>query len=299
MEKKNLYILLLIFGTAFWGISFSVTKLAVGHFSASTFLFYRFLTATVILSLIFVGQFKKTNWTSVRNGVVLSVPLLFGIYLQTQGIMRTSASQAAFVAGMSVVIIPVIKTFFHRTVAPVRVWLAAIVALAGLSVICVTSSFSVNIGDLYTLTGALGFAVYLIRVELYSKSGNIIATVVPMFAACTVLIGCLALGDSQADWMPQNTNFWIGVVFCAVFSTAYMYTVSNLSQRYLSAERVSIIYLFEPIFGAIAAFYLLGEMLSLRLFFGGILIFAATLISELNIGRNLNATAPRVRTGDK
>jgi drug/metabolite transporter (DMT)-like permease len=62
-----------------------------------------------------------------------------------------------------------------------------------------------------------------------------------------------------------------------------MYTISNISQRYLSAERVAVIYLFEPIFGAIAAFFILGENLSLRLLLGGSLIFAATLISEVNL----------------
>lgn len=282
MEKKNLYLLLLILGTAFWGISFSITKLAVGHFSTSTFLFYRFLTATLVLSIVFARQFKNTNWKSVRTGAILSIPLMFGIYLQTQGIVHTSASQAAFVAGMCVVIIPIMKTLFYRVVAPLRVWLAAMVALLGLSVICISSNFSINIGDLYTLMGTFGFAFYLIKVELYSKSQNIMTTIVPMFAACTLVMGCLAVGDSQADWMSHDNNFWTGVLFCAVFSTAYMYSISNISQRYLSAERVSIIYLFEPIFGAIAAFYILGEVLSWRLFFGGILIFVATLISELN-----------------
>lgn len=285
MDRKNLFLILLILGTAFWGISFPIVKLAIGGFSSSTFLFYRFLAASLVLSVIFAGQFKKTDWNSVKIGVRLAIPLTFGIYMQTLGIRHTSASQCAFVAGMCVVIIPVLKIIFYKDTAPFKVWLAALVALAGLFVICIKDNFSINIGDLYTLIGALGFSIYLIKVEQHSKNLNIITTIVPMFTTCTLITAFLSVIDSNADWMPQSDTFWMGIAYCALFSTAYMYTISNLSQRYLSAERVSIIYLFEPIFGAIAAFFILGEILSWRLALGGSLIFAATLISELNLSK--------------
>jgi drug/metabolite transporter (DMT)-like permease len=186
---------------------------------------------------------------------------------------------------MCVVIIPVLKMVFYKHNVPIKVWLAALVAMAGLFVICIQENFSINIGDLYTLIGALGFAIYLIKVEQHSKNLNVITTIVPMFATCTLITAFLSTIDSQADWMPQNNTFWMGIAYCALFSTAYMYTISNLSQQYLSAERVSVIYLFEPIFGAVAAFLILGEILSWRLVLGGSLIFAATLISELKLSK--------------
>jgi drug/metabolite transporter (DMT)-like permease len=285
MERKNLFLILLILGTAFWGISFPVVKLAIGGFSSSTFLFYRFLAASLVLSVIFAGQFKKTDWKSIKVGISLAIPLTFAIYMQTLGIRHTSASQSAFVAGMCVVIIPVLKIVLYKDKVPMKVWLAASVALAGLFVICIKENFSINIGDIYTLIGALGFAIYLIKVEQHSKNINVITTIVPMFATCTLITAFLSIIDSQADWLPQSNIFWMGIAYCALFSTAYMYTISNLSQRYLSAERVSVIYLFEPIFGAVAAFFILGEILSWRLVLGGSLIFAATLISELKLSQ--------------
>lgn len=168
----------------FWGISFPVVKLAIGGFSSSTFLFYRFLAASLVLSVIFAGQFKKTDWKSIKVGISLAIPLTFGIYMQTLGIRHTSASQSAFVAGMGVVIIPVLKIVFYKDKVPMKVWLAASVALAGLFVICIKENFSISIGDLYTLIGALGFAIYLIKVEQHSKNLNVITTIVPMFATC-------------------------------------------------------------------------------------------------------------------
>ncbi|MBE5321913.1 DMT family transporter [Pedobacter sp. MR2016-19] len=281
MEKRTLFLILLILGTAFWGISFSVTKLAIGQYQPVLFLFYRFLLATMVLSVIFWKQVKNLNATTIKRGAGLAIPLVLGIYLQTLGITHTSASQCSFVAGITVVMIPVIKLIIYRKAAALKIWIAACTALIGLFVISITDKFSIGTGDLYTIIGAFCFAIYLIQIEKESKAYDIVPTIVPMFATCAVLTFVLTFIQGNVTWIPQQETFWIGIIFCALFSTAYMYTISNISQKYISAERVSIIYLFEPIFGAFAAHFILGEAITSRLLIGGGMIFLATLISEL------------------
>ncbi|KQB98630.1 DMT family transporter [Pedobacter sp. Hv1] len=283
MDKKYSILLLLILGTAFWGISFSVTKMAISGGSSASFLFYRFLCATLVLSLVFSKHLKQINWSTAKVGFELAIPLALGIYLQTLGIKYSNASQCAFVAGLTVIIIPLLKIGLYRYLAPIKIWVAATFALIGLFIISIKGDFSVNIGDVYTIAGAFGFAFYLIRVEKHSRNLNIASTIVPMFGACTLLTLIWALSDSSTVWVPNNATFWWGVGFCSLFSTAYMYSVSNIAQKYLSAERVSIIYLFEPVFGAIAAYFLLNETLSWRLLLGGALILVGMLISEVKI----------------
>ncbi|SFD60413.1 EamA-like transporter family protein [Chitinophaga sp. CF118] len=281
MNKRYLLIVLLILGTAFWGISFPVTKMAVGAVSQSTFLLYRFLLATIVLTVVLGRQVKKTTPKNIIEGVTLAVPLTLGIYFQTLGLRYTVASQCAFVAGSCVIIIPIIKLLFHRTAVDLKIWLAATIALVGLFVISIKDGFYINIGDLYTIIGAFGFSIYMIRVEKYSAAGNIVPTIVPMFLTCTLIMLCIAVMDNTATWIPQTQGFWTGIIYCALFSTAYMYTVSNIAQRYISAEKVAIIYLFEPLFAAIAAVFLLGEIITWRMLIGGAMILAGTLISEV------------------
>ena len=282
MERKQLLLILLIIGTAFWGISYSVTKMAIGDYSPNTFLFYRFLLAVIVLTIIFWKYVRKTNLEAVKTGAILAFPMFLGIQLQTVGLKYSDASQCSFIAGLTVIIIPLMKLAVYKTNASLKIWIAALTALAGLFIIAIQDKFTINIGDLFTIAGAFAFAVYLITVEKHSVLKNLLYSIVPMFAFCALFTFCLALTDSQAVWFPKNDTFWLGVVYCALFSTAYMYTVSNISQRYLSAERVAVIYLFEPVFGAIGAFFILGENLSWRLLLGGTLIFAATIISEVN-----------------
>ncbi|KAF2326468.1 DMT family transporter [Flavobacterium ginsenosidimutans] len=282
MERRQLLLFLLILGTAFWGVSYSVTKMAIGHYSLNVFLFYRFLLAVVVLSIIFWKYVKDINREAIKTGFILAVPMFLGIQLQTVGLKYTDASQCSFIAGLTVIIIPLLKLAIYKTNASLKIWIAALTALTGLFIIAIQDKFTINFGDLFTIAGAFAFAVYLIAVEKHSATKNLLYSIVPMFAFCALFTFLIALTDGSSEWLPQNNTFWMGVIYCALFSTAFMYTVSNISQRYLSAERVAVIYLFEPVFGAIGAFFILGENLSWRLLLGGTLIFSATIISEVN-----------------
>lgn len=282
MEKRQLLLILLIIGTAFWGISYSVTKMAIGDYSPNTFLFYRFFLAVIVLSIIFWKYVKNITFDAIKTGFILAVPMFLGIQLQTVGLKYTDASQCSFIAGLTVIIIPLLKLAIYKTNTSLKIWVAALTALTGLFIIAIQDKFTINFGDLFTIAGSFGFAVYLIAVEKHSASKNLLYSIVPMFAFCALFTFCLALTDSTSVWFPKNDTFWMGVIYCALFSTAYMYTVSNISQRFLSAERVAVIYLFEPVFGAIGAFFILGENLTWRLLLGGTLIFAGTIISEVN-----------------
>ncbi|MCG2613318.1 DMT family transporter [Terrimonas sp. NA20] len=282
-NRRHIFTGLLILGTAFWGISFPVTKMAVSGVSQSTFLFYRFLLATLILTVIFFRQVKSLSKKSFAGGISLAIPLILGIYLQTLALKHTSASQCAFIAGMCVIVIPVLKLIVYRTSVDKRIWLAAIVAMAGLFIISVNDRFSIGAGDLYTIAGSCFFAVYLIHIEKYSEKNDIIPTIVPMFLTCTLIMLCVAAADSSATWLPETKHFWPGILYCAFFATAYMYTISNISQRYIKAEKVALIYLFEPVFAAVASFFILDEIITTRLILGGLLIFAGTIISEMKL----------------
>lgn len=292
MNKKNQYLLLLILGTAFWGISFPVTKLSIGNISQSTFLFYRFFFAAIFMGIIFHKQLKNINKNSIKTGIGLAIPLTFGIHFQTLGIMKhTSASQCAFVAGMCVVIIPMLKILLYKTVIEPKIWFSAALALIGLGIISITKSFTINIGDAYVLLGVFGFAYYMIKVEQFASKNNIIQTLVPMFTMGAFIMFILSWFDNTANWLPENSQFWIGVFFCSLFSTAFMYSISNIAQKYISAEKVAIIYLFEPVFAAFASFFILNENLSWRLVFGGSLILIATFISEINLRKLKRVTS--------
>ena len=287
MQKKKLYLFLLILGTAFWGVSFTFVKTGVGHGSPFLFLFYKFMIAGLCLAVVFFNQLKYTTRNTVRISLLIGVPLLIATVLQTIGLKYTTVSNAAFITGMDVVLIPILKLLVYRKKVVFKVWIACALALVGLYIIVVKDGLSLNIGDLWILACALGFAFYVLQVGKFSTEEKPIPSVILLMLFCA--LGCLAfaLFDERVIWLPDNSDFWIGVFFVAIPATAYMYAVQNVGQRYLGEEKVALTYLFEPVFATMAGSILLNEKFSSEILIGGSLILTAMIISEFNFKKAL------------
>lgn len=280
MNKKNLLIFLLILGTGFWGISFPITKSGVGTSLPFVFLSYRFLIAALAMLLIFPSSLRKFDRKVMKVSFLLAVPLFAGILLQTYGLKYSPAGQCAFIAGLGVVVLPFINFIFFKKRVQNNILLAAVIAVTGLYVISVKDGFQIGIGDVYTLLGTIGFSVYLINVSRYSTPELLLPSVTLMFLICSVFSVAMAVTSGDAQWVTSDQDFWVGVLFSSLLSTAFMYSVSNKAQQYISPEKVSIIFLFEPIFASIAAFLLLNEPFTWKLLIGGFLIISAMLVAE-------------------
>ncbi|GAB4028744.1 DMT family transporter [Spirosoma koreense] len=281
MSKKNLFILLLIIGTAFWGISFPLVKSGVGSSAPFVFLAYRFCLAALVMLLLFPASIHQFTADTLRTAAFLAIPLFLGIVLQTYGLKYSPAGQCAFIAGLCVVTLPLVNLLIYGKPIATNLLLASLLAIAGLYTISIKDGFSIGLGDIYTLLGTVGFAFYLINVSRQSTTQTLIPSVTLMFALCGLLAFALGAFSTDSQWITTDKHFWVGVAFSSLLSTAYMYSVSNKAQQYIEAEKVALIYLFEPIFASVAAFFLLGEPFTWRLLLGGSLIIAATLVSEL------------------
>ncbi len=75
-------------------------------------------------------------------------------------------------------------------------------------------------------------------------------------------------------------SIWV-VVFLAIFPTLSAFIIQMLAQRHTTAVKVSLIFALEPVFGAVFAWTLGGEEFIVQRAFGGLLIFAAIVISNL------------------
>ena len=71
------------------------------------------------------------------------------------------------------------------------------------------------------------------------------------------------------------------LLFLALFPTLSAFVIQLLSQTIVSPMRVSLIFALEPAFAALFAWTLGGEVIVVRRAIGGLLIFAALLLSGL------------------
>lgn len=282
MQIHRVMLLLLMLGTAFWGVSFSFVKSSVLDNSPYLFLTYKFALAAITLIVLFCRRFASTRFKDIAIGVLTGLPLLFGSIFQTIGLQQTSVTNSAFITGLDVLLIPILKALFFKQKVNNKIWFSCVVAMVGLYLIVAQHGLIFNSGDIWTALCAVFFASYVMAVGYYSNRCDAIVTVCIALVTCSVGSGIAAMFENHAVAFPVEPIFWQGVLFAGLLGTAYMYAIQSIAQQYVSEEKIALTYLCEPIFAAVVGALLLGETITQTTILGGALILSALLIAEFS-----------------
>jgi drug/metabolite transporter (DMT)-like permease len=279
-SNKRTAIVLLLIGTVFWGMTFVFIKEAVSTLGVYNFLFYRFLIAALSLMIVFYKRLPNIEMNTIYKGVLLSLPLSLGFISQTIGIKYTSASNAGFITGLSVVIVPILLSLASRSLPKQGTVIAVLLSAVGLAFITLSGSLSLNMGDLWILICAFAFAVYMIMVSKESgKHDSVLLTLVQL--VCVAVFSFILSLSKEGLSVPMHYDEWQGIIFCSLFATTFMYTVQNHYQQFLSVTSTAIIFSLEPLFAAITAFIVLNEGITVKTIIGGSLLIGGMIASEL------------------
>jgi drug/metabolite transporter (DMT)-like permease len=302
MPKKPLFLGLLLLGTAFWGISYPVVKAGVGYADPYSFQTYKFAGAAAAVALLFPRQLARLTWRTAGWGLLLALPQFLGSTLLTIGLQTTSAANAAFLTGLSVLLVPFGKAVLYRQAVVPPIWAACALALTGLSVVAVPGGWSLHAGDGWILAGAVAFASYVLLGGRTAREPHLMAMLVVQLLGCAGLARLTGWGAGYPLAVPTAGAFWQAIGFTALLATAYMYGVQHYAQQHLSEEKVALTHLGEPLFAALAGTVLLHEAITPRTVLGGVLIFGAMVLAEVKLRgwrcRRKTAKAPVPPTQD-
>lgn len=312
MSKTKIFLILLVIGTAFWGISFPLSKEAYASITPYTFMFYRFLIAAIALAIIFYRQILSINKSTLKKGIISGIFLFMGICWQAVGLKYTSASNASFIAGIEVVMIPLFAFFIMKKSIQPKIWAACILAVGGLYTIAMSSGLSnFKIGDLMVFIGSIFYSTYVLYVgkisqEKQSSESKLDpkALVIMQLFVCAIASGIVTIvqGGLSSIALPMSAKIWESLLFVGIFSTGYMYCIQNIAQKYIAPEKIALTYLCEPIFATIFAYFMLNEAITPTTVVGGTLILISMFISEANIPklfRSLQKIAIPIKVKDR
>jgi drug/metabolite transporter (DMT)-like permease len=274
---------LLVMSTVFWGVTFVVTKVGTEHFSAASFLTYRFLLAAILLAAVFPQRLRRLRPTDWSAGLTIGGLLFVGTWVQAIGLRWTSASNAGFIAGLSLVFLPLFKYLMDRTPLRFKTVLSGAVALTGLASLSLKLPLQFNPGDALILLSAVIFAWQILLIGRHANQSRFdpIAMTWVQLLGCGLLSGAYALIAEGGLSLPSDGYIWQAIAFTGVLCTAVSYSCQNFTQQHLDEQQVALIFLLEPIFSCIAAILWLHEPVSSALVVGGCLILLAIAISEL------------------
>jgi len=121
----------MLFVAFVWGTTFVIVKNALLEIGPFLYLGLRFLLAFIILGLLSPQNIGKINRHSLATGMIMGLVLLFGYAFQTIGLQYTTSSNAGFITGVSVVLVPIIYYSLRRRLPPP----GTILAVAGVLLI--------------------------------------------------------------------------------------------------------------------------------------------------------------------
>jgi drug/metabolite transporter (DMT)-like permease len=271
-------VLTLIAITVVWGTTFVIVKGSLETIPVSLLLALRFSLAAAAFA------FVRFDRRAVMPALWLGLLAFAGFATQTMGLSITSASRSAFITGLSVVLTPLVAaSWFRQRVAP-RIYLAGVVAVAGLALLTLRGGDGqgLNSGDLWTVGTALSYAVYIVYLGQVAGRASVPALAGMQHLPMAILAWLWAAPELGAlAHVPLQT--YLAIAYLALVATALVAVLQVAAQRVVPASVAAIVFVLEPVFAATFAWWLAGETLGPAGWAGGLLVVLAMLIAELRI----------------
>ncbi|WP_254388690.1 DMT family transporter [Thermanaeromonas sp. C210] len=255
---------------AVWGATFYFVREALQDILPFHFLFYRFMAAWISLLPWARKARLFRNRRALLHGCAAGLFLFGGYAFQTVGLQYTSASKAAFITGLSVVMVPLMEAAIKRKAPPIRIVVATTLAAAGLGLLSLEGSLALSYGDWLVFLCALCFAGHVVFIDRVTRlHGSTELALIQLVTVSLLSASFLPWEPSRVVWSARVVE---ALVVTAVLATSAAYLIQVRAQRYLSASATAVILATEPVFGAVIACLFGGEILGPRQILGCALI---------------------------
>lgn len=225
-------------------------------------------------------KFKKTVFYGIITGFVLFISSSF----QMSGIeMTKSAGKSGFLTGLYIVIVPFYSAILYKKRIKLQEILASLIALLGLYLLSVTDGFqSVTLGDIMVIISAFFWAVHIICIDKF------IGDVSPIKFSCVQFFACGVfsfIGSILFENMTVHAAFsnWLPILYAGVLSAGAGYTLQALGQRDANPNSACIIMSLEGLFSVVGGALFLNEVMTLRAYFGCVLMLAGAILSQIKL----------------
>lgn len=249
-----------------------------------TFSSIRYTLAGVILAIFINKRLKNINKDTIKAALFIGVPLGIGAIFQIVGLMYTSPSNCGFITGLNVAAVPIILAVMYKKFPDKKTIIGVVLSIIGLGVMSIKSGFSINYGDFLTMLAAIAFAFQIIYVDKYAKNVDtmVLTTLEVLIIGIMSFVPALFIEKFNMEFTATSIG---ALIFTVIFSTIIAFVIQNEMQPYTNPTHAAIIYLAEPVFSAIFS-VLMGDILTIRTFIGGLFILAGMVWVTVKIPRS-------------
>ena len=287
MKNKLRGSLAILVATVIWGSAFIAQSVGMDYIGPFTFQTMRSVLAVPFL-IIVIFLIERSPAKSIEKwlepdlwkaGLPCGVALFIAAGLQQMGIVHTTAGKAGFITAMYIVLVPILGVFLRKK-PPFTAWIGVLLAVAGLYLLSCVGVTQVNIGDLYLLGCALGYAVQITLVDQMgiSVDGLRLNCVQSLF--CGIFSG-IVMFLTEDVVISNILSCWIPLVYAGIFSLGIAFSLQIIGQKHLEPTPAALIMSLESVFAVLFGWLLLHERMSTAELCGCALVFCAVILSQI------------------
>ncbi len=296
-NKKLIGNIMLILAALIWGVAFVSQRAGMELIEPLTFNATRLILAAVAVGAVaLISRAKNrrhplpvspeerriSRLHTLLGGVSCGVFLTGATTLQQMGLVYTTAGKAGFITALYMLLVPIVGFLLFKKKSSPLVWLAVLIGLGGMYLLCVNDGFSLAYGDLLVLLCAFMFCGHILCCDHFVKRGDPIGISAIQFATAALITSIIAL-IAETPSPEKIVSAAIPILYCGLLSGGVGYTLQIVAQKMTDPTIASLIMSLESVFAVLAGALLLHERMSVRELIGCMIMFAAIVLVQIPI----------------
>ena len=268
-----------------WGTSFPAIRIGLQYMDAYTFVFLRFLAASLTMLAVSVAT-KNLSLKFPNKRLILILGVTNGIayLLQYVGMVYVTASVSSLFVNLSVVWVALLTPLVLRERLGWKKSLGVIVSLLGVVFMTTNLDFAsitrgAIISDLLVIAAGIAWAIFIV----YNKrlaTGKSTVQVVTWLLLFT-LLPLLPIAPYSAGILTSlPLDAWIAIIYTAVMCWVVPYYLWLKGLKHMSPVTSAIVLLTEIVVAIVISTLFLGEVFTVIAGVGAVLIVIAIFLAS-------------------
>jgi drug/metabolite transporter (DMT)-like permease len=271
-----------------WPFNLIFGKIALRYFPVLAVVSFRLVAAGIIMLPIFwLTHARKTQpETKVDRKDFWTFLLLsiFGVIINqgcfVVGLNYTTVGHSALIMGMGPITILILTWHKGLEVATSRKIIGLALAFTGVVALAVEKGLRLHgtlVGDLITLCGSAGFALYTVIGKRVSQKYDSVTLNTFNYVLSAIILTPIAAYQLVAitrnhGWINVDRKGWAGLSYLAIFGSVIAFLIYTWALRYVAASRMGAFTYTHPIVSTALGIFWLGESITRNLIIGGLMV---------------------------
>ena len=287
MFSKQFTATLCLIGAALiWGTAFVAQTTDMEFVGPLTFTNIRFIIGGLLVLPFALKEVSRFNNLIKKKRLIIIILLtgfclLMGSYLQQYALQYTKIGNAAFLTILYVPFVPIISRFFLKKSIHWSIWVSVSICLIGSYYLTIENSFEAQFADFLVIICAVFFALHCILIDEYFEIVDApFSLASAQFLLCFIysLPFMFIFENPTIDGILKES---FEILYVGVMSVGIAYTLQVIGQRIVKPSTAAITFSLEGVFGALAAWIILSQFLTIIQIFGCFLILLGVLTAQL------------------